>query len=361
VCSYTIVCDNTSQSAHSNATRTVFNQSALTETSTTPPHWYLLGAGAIGTLMGANLQAAGHRVSAFLRNEQNAQDSLPVTLVRQADKSNPAKLDSLAFPVALRSGPDNIHHLLVTTKSYDVYSAVHSVAHRLSKHCHVVLLTNGMGLAQQLEEAFPSLDITCGTTTEGAFRESPGRVVHAGRGQTRLGRHTGLHVQEHTEHDSQQQQNHRRSRPAVTAPPPWFEHWQSAVDDSQWDNNVNAALWDKLAVNCVINPLTALYRCRNGELATNAKAEKVVAILCREVQQVSYALGFTTTAQRLQHTVAEVIQGTAANQSSMLQDVMAGRQTEIEDITGFLLREAQRYGIPVPENQRMLESILALC
>jgi 2-dehydropantoate 2-reductase len=294
------------------------------------PHWHLLGAGSVGTLFADYLREAGHTVSAFVRDETAGNATLSIELVRGETAT------MLQLPVTRRDSDATVTHLLVTTKSYDVLPAVAGVAHLLAEQCQVVLLTNGMGLVEALAQRFPHLALYCGTTTEGAYREAPGRVVHAGKGETRIGRHGG------------------------GPPPGWFEHWQRALARCTWDEDIPSALWAKLAVNCVINPLTAIYRCRNGELATIPEAAADVAALCREVQQVSYAGGYTATAQTLPDTVAKVIEGTAANRSSMLQDVMHGRKTEIGDITGYLVQEARRYGIPTPRNEQVMEAVLAL-
>ena len=112
-----------------------------------------------------------------------------------------------------------------------------------------------------------------------------------------------------------------------------------------------------MAVNCAINPLTALHGCANGELAQRPELARKVTALCNEITQVSYAAGFTSTAQSLPQTVTEVIKKTAANRSSMLQDVSAGRQTEIDYITGYLLRTAKDHGIVAPHNTEMFERI----
>lgn len=191
-------------------------------------------------------------------------------------------------------------------------------------------------MAEKIQSKHPELAIYCGTTTEGAYRTSTGNIVHAGRGETRIG---GL---------------------ASTGAPPWFTHWETALEKTHWDTNIKAALWAKLAINCVINPLTALHGCDNGELAQRRDLIDEVNQLCAEIRQVSYAAGFTETAQTLQETVAAVITGTAKNKSSMLQDITLGRKTEIADITGFFLQQARRYGIPTPYNEQIMKRITTL-
>ena len=171
---------------------------------------------------------------------------------------------------------------------------------------------------------------------------SPLHIRHAGRGETRLGSVSAPGGDEQGD---------------IHARPAWFTTWQHGPLGCQWHPEIEAALWSKLAVNCVINPLTAIHRCRNGELANRADLAASVALLCREVQQVSYAAGFTRTAQQLEGMVAKVISGTAQNRSSMLEDVERGRPTEIDYITGYLLQVADRHGIVAPHNRELYSRI----
>ncbi len=209
-----------------------------------------------------------------------------------------------------------ISHLLVTTKAYDVRAAVAGIAHLLAQDSVVLLLVNGMGLAEQLGEDWPQLDIFCGTSTEGAYTVAPQHIRHAGRGETRIGR------------QGQQQ------------PPAWFGQWDGAITRACGTANIATALWSKLAVNCIINPLTAVHGCANGELARRRELAAEVATLCDEIAQISRAAGYADVAATLQQKVAAVIAGTAGNRSSMLQDVERGRRTEIDYITGYLLQVA---------------------
>ncbi|MFK7974965.1 MAG: 2-dehydropantoate 2-reductase [Halioglobus sp.] len=303
------------------------------------PHWHILGAGAIGSVMACALQSAGHTVTLILReasydaNKNNGALNLSMTSVGGSK-------EHFAFPITssakIAGGTQSITHLLVTTKSYDVCNAVESVAPGLQAQCHVLLLTNGMGLAEQIQANHPDLTVFCGTTTEGAYRTTSSAVVHAGRGETRIG---GI---------------------SSNTQPGWFNGWTQAIENCRWDTHIEAALWAKLAINCVINPLTALNNCHNGELAQQPDLVAQVDQLCNEIRQVSYAAGFTETAQTLHETVHAVILGTAKNKSSMLADVSAGRPTEIADITGFLLKQARRYGIPTPHNEQLMKRITEL-
>lgn len=289
-------------------------------------HWHVLGAGAIGCLFAQALHRSGGNVTLVMRPGTHPQ-FLPV-IVERGDQ----RCEDL-LPVITADGHASISHLLVTTKAYDVRDAVAGIAHLLGNNCVVLLLVNGLGLAEQLAADWPRLDIYCGTTTEGAYSLGAQHICHAGRGHTRIGKE------------------------GLSTPPAWFEQWSRAIDGCVWDAHIASALWSKLAVNCIINPLTAVHGCRNGELGQRRDLADQLAPLCDEVSSICRAAGFGDIAQQLPSTVAAVIAGTADNRSSMLQDVECGRRTEIEYITGYLLEVAARLGIAAPRNRALLEEI----
>ncbi len=129
---------------------------------------------------------------------------------------------------------------------------------------------------------------------------------------------------------------------------------QEVLPDVAWHNTIRPQLWRKLAVNCVINPLTALWNCPNGELLAHPELTEAI---CNEVAAVMEREGHHTSADDLLYYVNQVINNTAENISSMLQDVRAQRRTEADYITGYLLRRARAHGIAVPENTRLYEQI----
>jgi len=280
----------------------------------------------MGCLYAHALQRSGCQTTLVMRRGVQ-QKSLPLVVERGGTRS------AQQVRVITPDDPEVISHLLVTTKAYDVCAAVAGIAHLLPQYSVVLLLVNGMGLAEQLGEDWPQLDIFCGTSTEGAYTIAPQHIQHAGRGTTRIGR------------EGQQQ------------PASWFEQWAAAIKPCTWDMHIKAALWSKLAVNCIINPLTAIHGCANGALAQRRELAAEVAALCDEVALISRAAGYAEVAATLQQNVTDVITGTAGNRSSMLQDVERGRRTEIDYITGYLLQVAEQHGIDAPHNRALLESV----
>ncbi len=299
-----------------------------------PRHWSVLGAGAMGCLFASRLNQAGMQVTLLLREQDSARGETPDTVrVRLQDASG---LSEIELDSDHCVGREPIELLLLTTKAHDAQAALAAIAPRLNDNSHIVLMVNGMGLVEELKRAHPALNFYLGTTTEGAYRRNPLSIVHAGRGHTIIG------------------------HPEGAAPPVWIADWIAALGSCAWEPEIEVALWQKLAVNCAINPLTAVHRCRNGELTNNTRLAIEAGALCSEIASVCTAAGFVDLAAHLHQRVQSVARATAQNRSSMLQDILAGRRTEISYITGYLLQTAERLGVAAPLNRALMDSVLAL-
>ena len=112
-----------------------------------------------------------------------------------------------------------------------------------------------------------------------------------------------------------------------------------------WSDDILGRLWRKLALNCAINPLTVLHDCRNGELRQH-RAQ--LAALCNELSRLLAACGQHAAAEELESDVWRVVEATAANYSSMHQDVRLGRRTEIAYLLGHACTTADALGVAVP-------------
>ncbi|MFT4822396.1 MAG: 2-dehydropantoate 2-reductase [Halioglobus sp.] len=296
--------------------------------------WHILGAGSIGCLFAAKLDKAGCKTTLIFKKLVDYRASRPTSFSFQLH--TPTETLKLTMPASYAEDIDPIGHLLITTKAYDAIDAVASIAHRLDTNSHVVLLVNGMGLLEQLEEKFPQLSFYVGTTTEGAYRRSRRDIVHAGTGITKLGRRD------------------------TTRPPPWFSAFKSLEVSCRWESEIDRALWQKLAINCAVNPLTAVHRCLNGELKTRADLAEKLGHLCDEIAAIATAAGQSELAVRLHQQVSKVVSDTAANRSSMLQDIDAKRRTEIDYISGYLIQTAAELNIRATLNEELLAEIRKL-
>ncbi|MCS4267513.1 2-dehydropantoate 2-reductase [Serratia sp. BIGb0163] len=281
----------------------------------------ILGCGALGQLWLSRLYQQGHDVQGWLRVPQpfcavNVIEPQGASFNRNLPTNDPEHLAQSEL-------------LLVTLKAWQVSSAVSTLLPKLNPRCAILLLHNGMGTQDELPAN--NQPILQGTTTHAA-RHDGSTIIHVAGGTTHIG----------------------PTSPAAQSLSHLAEVLHEALPDVAWHNNIASANWRKLAVNCVINPLTALYNCRNGDLQ---RYPEQIELICREVSSVMEMEGYHTSCEGLQQYVMEVIQSTADNVSSMLQDIRTQRHTEIDYITGYLLRRARSHGVTLPENARLFELI----
>lgn len=320
-----------------------FALQSLPMTEHTPNHWHILGAGAIGSLWACYAYRQGSPATLILRDQTRLQ------AYRQGGGIT-ARLGPIAMelPVPVTSPeslPGPVAQLLVTTKAHQTLAALDAIAPALTEAPLLVLLQNGLGVAEQVAARFPQARILQASTTEGAYREGPFSLVHAGRGQTLVGQSENLLLTQ--KRPALEGEELQRVAGGLSFPP-----LKMNVSD-----NIDRVLWVKLAVNCVINPLTVKYRCRNGELLDNPQSLVEINELVEEIVGLSQQLGRGEWVEDLLPRVRKVAANTAMNRSSMLQDVEAGRATEIPYITGYLCQLAEARGIELPRNRHLLELV----
>ncbi|WP_248739193.1 putative 2-dehydropantoate 2-reductase [Pseudomonas sp. MWU12-2029] len=291
--------------------------------------WHILGAGSLGTLWATRLARAGLPVRLILRDIDRLHDYATaggLTLVEQGVAS------SYAIPGETPDSPGPIRRLLVACKAYDAESAVAGVAHRLAPDAELILLQNGLGSQEAVAAQVPQARCISASSTEGAFRDGDWRVVFAGHGYTWLG-DAGLPVA-----------------------PFWLDDLEAAKIPHEWSADILTRLWRKLALNCAINPLTVLHDCRNGGLQDH---HCEVATLCAELTELLERCGQPAAADNLQQEVERVISATAANFSSMYQDVASKRRTEISYLLGHACKVAQRHQLNLPHLQQLQQRLTA--
>ena len=266
--------------------------------------WHILGVGAIGGLFACRLQSGGADVTLLSRDCEEASRELVLKHTIS---------ERFHFPQqTITSNEDSIEHLLVCTKAWAVESAIKAVAPRLSATSVVVLLCNGMGLAEAVAPLIGEAQLVVGSTTSGCRRSSEGELIVSGDGRTQLGM--------------------LDSSPAPT----WLSPWRHGVPEFEWETGIRSVLLGKVALNAVINPLTALHGVTNGNLMQpplQATTEDVI----KEVQSLLCSADDGEIASALPARVRAVCNSTAANHSSMRVDMESGRRTEIDAIVGWLL------------------------
>ena len=286
--------------------------------------WHILGVGAIGGLFACRLQSGGADVT--LLTEKGEQPSRELILKSGQEQRFQFPQQNLAI------GQEPIEYLLVCTKAWAVESAIEAIAPRLSATSVVVLLCNGMGLAEAVDPLIGEAQLVLGSTTSGCRRSKQGELIVSGEGRTQLG-----------------------SLDAGLAPT-WLSPWRRGVPDFEWETDIRSVLLAKVALNAVINPLTALYGVTNGELLQpplRAMTENVI----EEVQSVLVSADATEIASALPAQVRAVCDSTAANHSSMRVDLEGGTQTEIDAIVGWLLSSLTPHPPATPVLSELYEAV----
>jgi 2-dehydropantoate 2-reductase len=129
-------------------------------------------------------------------------------------------------------------------------------------------------------------------------------------------------------------------------------------------DEIGRDLWAKMLYNCALNPLGALRGVSYGDLAQCPDARAIMRAVVFEVFAVMRAEGWQTWWRRpgdyLTDFYDRILPPTAAHESSMLQDLRAGRRTEIEFLSGSIVRIGARHGIETPVNASLRDLVLAI-
>lgn len=286
--------------------------------------WFILGAGAMGTTVCHRLQTAGTS-SQLLHHQHVSQERI----LRASGVKY--RLPVLALE---QQKPRSIDRLMVTTKAGQLSEALRIAMPFLTETAIVLTLANGMGFERLLAAQSTRLKLFRAVSTAAAYRDAQGEVIPVAVGTTRVG-----------------------DLRANTKEPHWFSDSLAHLECWSWKSPIAAAVAEKFAVNCAINPLTATLRCRNGELLRDDKAGPALAALCAETEPALRQLGLWDRPQSLAQVATEICIATHNNRSSMLQDVLAGRRTEIEFLNGELLRLAAELPMDLPRNSELLNRL----
>ena len=321
---------------------------------TRPPSypWHICGVGAIGSLWASALTHRGFRVTLLLK------DAAQLAQYQAAGGIRVSEDEDLSFVKAEALVPSNrldtkIKHLLVCCKAYATVDAILPWRQHLADDANIVLLQNGMGSAQALQRALPKANIYCATSTDGAWRKGPFDVVRAGKGETLIGSFSD-HLHEAEIPNAMQtllQMSHVSADGKDQLP----------TLNIAWHTDIRTPMWHKLAINSVINALTAIYQCANGELINHPQGRPRLQQLCIETQDVMARLGIAPMGQGLLKTALRILQQTALNKSSMLQDCQAGRPTEVEAINHYIIEQGALYHLPCAGHKQVCEDLRRIC
>ena len=316
---------------------------------------HILGGGSLGSLFASHFVKAAVPTTLLLRPEAARLAGLSCTISVTAADSDVVDKQTLPCEPADGTVRQPFDILVVAVKAYDARSALEAVGTRVAEESTVILMCNGaLAVADDLTDILGGASLLCATTTHGAWSRGPQDLHHAGKGDTWIG-----------------------ALPRAGAPPSGGGGiWHALFGDTEGGNicelplsphvagaqelfascglgavvedpaDTERRLWLKLAANAVLNPLTALWSCENGEVLTRAEGREAAQQVCKEVQAVCQHLAVSgrshsLTPSDLTDFVHACAAANARNLSSMCMDVRNGRRTEIEQLNGWIERKSR--------------------
>ena len=281
----------------------------------------VFGAGSLGSLVGGVL-AREHDVTLVARPAH-------AEAVRAGGLTVTGAIDLCVSPKVRTDGQGLSADLaIVTVKAAATPTAADTLA--TGSFDATLSLQNGMGNEETLADRLES-PVLAGTATYGAVLRKPGVVECTGLGEVVVGPRTGGH-----------------SPPAGRV----GDSFDAAGLETTVTADMPRRLWEKLAVNAAINPVTALANVDNGAVLEPPAAD-LARSAAREAACVARACGVQLSDREAITAMERVAADTAANTSSMRQDVLADRRTEIDAINGYVVDQAADHDCAVPTNRAL--------
>jgi len=377
-------------------------------------HFHVLGLGPVGCLLAHNLRRIlppTYDISLILKTLPASSEKTFIKVDTFGATTTSDGYLSEEFQNARRQEETQedfkqIQSLFVALKAQSTVPALQSLTNRLSANSTVVLMQNGMGIYEQLiRDVFrnPSQrpHFILASNTNGAFKKHPFHVIHAGLGTIDFGivpdskgrefeagfdddsiphsqRRLRLSdITSSTDVESARYISLRGTVAALALLEPLSASWKTYA-------NLQLIMRRKLAVNAVINPLTALMGCRNGQLTQLPSGSSIIQKICLEASLIFAAemrrestlwlegmhsrgvdtkdvtlpsLPKSLSPGCLEEEVFRVAQMTKSNVSSMLQDIRRGKLTEIDYINGHLIKLGRELGVRTPYNLALADLV----
>jgi len=294
----------------------------------------IFGAGAIGSLLGAYLSKNNNvlligRTSHILsikKNELIIKGKINLKVKIKAEES----ADGLKFKPDL---------LILTVKSYDTETAILQIKKIIDENTTVLSLQNGLDNIDKIKQYISYEKIIAGVTTHGAFFSKPGVVMHTGKGTTILGELNGKKTE--------------RIVDIVNC-------FNQSKIEAVFSKDIIKEIWYKAVINSSINPLTAIFECKNGYLLKNPVLENLLDKICKESSKIARANGVDISYKNALEKTKDVIRETSENYSSMLQSLKKDGRTEIESINGRLVEIGKKHNLETLLNETLIYSVESL-
>ncbi len=298
------------------------------------PLWHIAGIGAIGSVIATSFCRGEQSVQLILKNEKQLETYQKSKLTITSDRF---KYQCHPFAQLNSSLSEPIGFLICCTKAHDVLPLLKSLKLVLLPESIIILIHNGMGVIEEISAELPHLRIISGITSLGGYLEKPYKVKAFLNSPIYLGETIGHFSSEEIESIK--------------------NSFRKSALECEWTESIQSLIWNKFAINCSINILTALFSCKNGMLMQH---QELLKQFTQEIAVVLQAYKIPITAEELLRKVDEVIRNTADNYSSMYKDIKNNRLSEIHYLNGRLIQLAEHKNINIPVANRLLHQFYSL-
>ncbi|MFH0856123.1 MAG: 2-dehydropantoate 2-reductase [Candidatus Omnitrophota bacterium] len=293
----------------------------------------IVGPGAIGCLLAAYLSKAKEEVWVIDYKKERAENinKTGISLTGLSGEwhcSPKARSDVKGIGIADLA--------ILCVKSYDTRAAIAHSKPLIGENTSVLTLQNGIDNIEIISEAIGGKNIIAGVTNMGATLLDTGKTKHAGKGETIIGRVDGK----------------------ITAEMRSIRELFNKVGlEMRISKDIKPLLWSKLIINSGINALTAITGLKNGRLTEFEGSRRILREAVTEATRIVKRKRIKLIYDDPLAKVEAVCEATAENTSSMLQDVLGKKRTEIDFINGVIVRLGQELGIPTPTNTMLVDLV----
>jgi len=303
----------------------------------------IVGQGAMGLLCYHRLSHIKHHHANNNNESQHSVSLLPSTTNAPSHYTfHEMNEQGENFPlnIADEKALTNAHVIIICVKSYQVANAVQDIAHLINKRAIIILAHNGLGPFEEIKHQLkPTHCLLALLLTQGAKKIANYHIKHTGMGDSDLGLIFG-EISTETQCEL-------------------LDYLQRGLTQIYWQKSIKQAQWRKLAINCVINPITALNNIENGDINSSVHQVKIRKVI-QEIVTIAAKQGVILVEESLVELVHIVAENTAANTSSMRADILAKRRTEIDYINGYVHRLGEKQQLATPVNTQLWLAVKTL-
>ncbi|CAO3649764.1 unnamed protein product [Cunninghamella blakesleeana] len=329
-------------------------------------NWHILGTGAIGCLLASHLRNQKHKVSLLLRSEQHlkAFQAQNNTIFYQRE-NNTTATEISGFEASVIGDKTNnetpIENLIIATKAHHTARALEPILSRLTSNSTILLLQNGMGVVDELNQLYWQSTIykneqqqrprvLVGVNRHAVERIAPYHIIHHSGWNYPVGAlFIGEYFTNRIPHDKKE--------------PLEMESTLKNINDLQCEVFTWKELYEKmikkLIVNASINPVASMLNMKNGELVNNEYTKKIMFRICQEAATIIKKDLPNETTDSIYEMVMDTCHQVSGNTCSMLQDIKSNQATEIDYINGYLCKLAKDRGVDAPTNGDLVDFIHA--